>query len=205
MSKIVKVSCLLLCAGKSERMKPDHKLLMKVNDLTVLKKTALEIVNAQFFEVIAVTGYESEMVKDELHGMPVHVIYNADFESGMHSSIKAGVKAMSAEADYFAVCLADQPLITHEDYNTIINTVGSHSTKKLFRPYFENKTGNPAVISATYKNEILNHEDNDKGCIYLFENHPEEIVKIQMPDHSTLVDVDTRELFQEVKFHLEKK
>ncbi|MBC7713064.1 MAG: nucleotidyltransferase family protein [Rhizobacter sp.] len=205
MSKDLKVSCLLLCAGKSSRTSPDHKLLMKIDDLSILKRTAHEIVNAQFFEVIAVAGYESEQIRDELQGLPLKIIDNESYARGMHSSIKAGLRMLSPEADYFAVCLADQPMMDHNDYNFIINTVSENKNKKLFRPMFEGKQGNPAVISKEFITEILKHEDTDKGCSYLFERYPQEVANISMQNHSTLIDVDTHELFDEVKFHLEKK
>lgn len=204
MSK-VKVACLLLCAGKSSRTSPDHKLLMKIDDQSILKRTATEIARSQFFEVIAITGHEAELVKAELHGLALEVFQNKNFESGMHSSIKEGLKHLSPEADYFAVCLADQPMLTHADYNFLIDTVNENPDFKLFRPVFNGQFGNPAVISKKYITEILAHEDSDKGCSYLFEQHPEVTMKVNMPNRSTLVDVDTYDLFEEVRFHLQKR
>ncbi len=205
MSKVVKVSALLLCAGKSSRTSPDHKLMFKIQDLSVIKRTAHAIIGAQFFEVIAITGHEADMIRDELHGMPVHFVHNEKFEKGIHSSIKAGLTEISPEADFFAVCLADQPMLRSDDYNLLIDTVGENKKKKLFRPVYNGKFGNPAIISRDLILEILRHEDSDKGCSYLFEKHPDEVVAVEMPDHSSLVDVDTHELFEEVKFHLEKR
>ena len=186
-------------------MSPDHKLLMKIDDNSILKRTALEITRSQFYEVIAVTGHESELVKSELKGLAVEVFHNKNYESGMHSSIKEGLTHLSPDADYFAVCLADQPTLSHLDYNHLIDTVNANTDYKLFRPVFNGQFGNPSIISKNYISEILNHEDSDKGCAYLFENHPESVMKVQMPNQSTLIDVDTHELFEEVKFHLTKR
>ncbi len=186
-------------------MSPDHKLLMKIDDYSILKRTALEITRSQFYEVIAVTGHESELVKSELKGLAVEVFHNKNYENGMHSSIKEGLTHLSPDADYFAVCLADQPTLSHLDYNHLIDTVNANTGYKLFRPVFNGQFGNPSIISKNYISEILNHEDSDKGCAYLFENHPESVMKVQMPNQSTLIDVDTHELFEEVKFHLTKR
>lgn len=204
MSK-VKVACILLCAGKSTRMSPDHKLLMKIDEHSILKRVALEITNSQFYEVIAITGYEAELIKEELKGLALEVFQNNNFEAGMHSSIKEGLKHLSPEADYFAVCLADQPMLTHVDYNHLIDTVNANLNFKLFRPVFNGQFGNPAIISKDYIPEIMGHEDSDKGCAYLFENHPKTTMKVPMSNQSTLIDVDTHELFEEVKFHLNKR
>lgn len=204
MSK-VKVACLLLCAGKSSRTSPDHKLLLKIDEDTILKHTAREITRAQFFEVIAVTGHAQDMVKKELAGLPIEIFHNDNFESGMHSSIREGLNHLSPEADYFAVCLGDQPMLSHKDYNLLIDTVNNNSEYRLFRPRFNGQYGNPAIISTNYIPEILAHEDSDKGCSYLFDRYPEATRVVTMQTHSTLVDVDTHELFEEVKFHLKKR
>lgn len=179
--------------------------MLKISDRSIIKRTVQAIVDAKFFEVIAVTGHEAEMIKDELYGLPIHFVHNQNFESGMHSSIREGLLHLSPDAEYFAVCLADQPLLQADDYNLLIKTVGENKDKKLFRPVFEGKFGNPAVISRTLIQEILDNDDSDKGCSYLFERHPEEVFKVIMPDHSSLLDMDTHELFEEVKFHLEKR
>jgi molybdenum cofactor cytidylyltransferase len=205
MSK-VKVACLLLCAGKSSRTSPDHKLLLKIDDEhSILQRTAMEITRSKFFEVIAVTGFEEELMKAELKGLALEIFHNKHYENGMHSSIKEGLKHLSPEADFFAVCLADQPMLSHEDYNFLIDTVNAHPDFTLFRPVFNGQFGNPAIISKNYITEILAHEDNDKGCSYLFEKYPETTVKVPMKNHSTLIDVDTHELFEEVRFHLNKR
>lgn len=178
---------------------------MQVNGESILKRTAREISRGQFFEVIAVTGHSAGLIKEELKGMPIDVVFNENYESGMHSSIKEGIKHLNSEADYFAVCLGDQPMLTHEDYNLLIDTVNNNSEMRLFRPNFNGHFGNPAIISKNYISEILAHEDTDKGCSYLFEKYPEATRVVEMPTQSTLFDVDTHELFEEVKFHLKKR
>lgn len=178
---------------------------MKIDERSVLKHTAQEISRSQFFEVIAVTGFEKELVTAELAGLPVEIIHNNNFETGMHSSIKAGLKKLSPEADFFAVCLADQPLLNHADYNHLIDMVAENPDYQLFRPMFNGKFGNPAIISRKYIPEIMEYPESDKGCAYLFERHPEATLKVTMSNQSTLVDVDTHDLFEEVRFHLQKR
>lgn len=186
-------------------MAPDHKLLMKLGELSVIKNTALEIVQSQFFEVIAVTGFKSDEVSKELELLPIKIVHNAHFEKGLHSSIRVGVKALDSEAQFFAVCLADQPALTHIDYNHLIDTVNLYPDKKLFHPTFRGVKGNPAIISRDYISEILSHEDNDRGCFYLFEKHSQNVVAVEMNDSSSLMDIDTPALFDEVRFHIEKR
>ncbi|MEA9357656.1 nucleotidyltransferase family protein [Bacteriovorax sp. PP10] len=205
MSK-VKIACLLLCAGKSSRMSPDHKLLLKIdNEHSILQRTAMEITRSQFYEIIAVTGFEEELVKAELKGLALEIYHNKNYENGLHSSIKEGLKHLGPQADYFTICLADQPMLSHKDYNLLIDTVNANPDFTLFRPVFNGRPGNPVVISKKYIPEILAHEDVDQGCFYLFEKYPEATIEVPMKNHSTLIDIDTPELFEEVRFHLKER
>lgn len=201
----IKVDCLLLCAGKSARMKPDHKLLMILDDMTVLKKTAQEIQHANFNKVIAITGFQKESVAAELKKFSFQEVFNEHFESGLHSSIRAGVLQLSSEADFFAVCLADQPALSTADYNFLIERVQIQGkNKKIFFPIYAGKRGNPVVISKSLIPDILEHADDDRGCFYLLDKYPNDLHAIEMNNESSLMDIDTPELFSQMKLHLKK-
>jgi molybdenum cofactor cytidylyltransferase len=194
----LKVACLLLCAGKSSRMSPDHKLLLKINKLSVIQKTAEEINKADFCEVIAVTGYQKDLVQREIEKFPFKIIHNEQFDMGLHSSIKAGVLQLNPEADFFAVCLADQPALTKDDYNFLISAVKKLGMdKKIFSPMFKGTRGNPTVISKKMISDILAHSDDDRGCFYLFQRYPEAVMNIEMINDSALLDIDTPELYRD--------
>jgi molybdenum cofactor cytidylyltransferase len=201
----IKVSCLLLCAGKSTRTNPEHKLLLKIGEKSVVRKTAEEIMGAQFFEVIAVTGHAHELVQSELAALPMKIVHNKNYERGLHSSIREGLLNLDPEAQYFAVCLADQPALSSKDYNQLIESAAFFSDKALIHPAYKGQRGNPALISTEMIPEVLRHEDNDRGCFYLFERYPEKTQGIEMVDQSTLLDIDTPKLFEDVKSHLEKR
>jgi molybdenum cofactor cytidylyltransferase len=60
---------------------------------------------------MVVTGCRAEEMADELRGLPVDVVFNAAWEEGMASSIRAGVRALGAghAGALFLVC--DQPAV----------------------------------------------------------------------------------------------
>jgi len=99
------------------------------------------------------------------------------------------------------ICLADQPLMTTEDYNRIIEAF-EHSyasnEKCIVVPFFEGKKGNPVIFSQYYHEAILNHK-NSEGCREIIQANKAHIVKINMPNDHILRDVDTPEDYEKLK------
>ncbi|RYZ99735.1 MAG: nucleotidyltransferase family protein, partial [Proteobacteria bacterium] len=124
---------------------------------------------------------------------PVRMVENPRFAVGMHSSIRAGVKALGA-CDFFAVCLGDQPTIPALVYAELRSEVGEES---LLAPANSGKRGSPVFISSALIPEILAHEDDDRGCAYLFQSHAAKLVEVIDP--SIFQDLDTPEDYAALK------
>jgi molybdenum cofactor cytidylyltransferase len=74
--------------------------------------TALE---AGFAPVIVVVGAQANLVQAAIAAKPVEIAHNSAWQSGMGSSIAAGVRhhqQLQAESAAIAILLADQPLVT---------------------------------------------------------------------------------------------
>jgi molybdenum cofactor cytidylyltransferase len=199
----ISISSLLLSAGLGRRMKNSHKLLLPLKSEVVIIHTAREILKAKFDEVIVITGFHAEDVLDALSSFPFHVAHNAHYETGMHSSIRRGLKAMSEKKGFFAVCLADQPLLKSSDYELLIEAARNNPEAKLIHPEFEGKRGQPVFISKSLREEILAHPDDDKGCAYLFKKY--ESLAVAMKTDACLIDLDTQEDYDEVLKRIENE
>ncbi|RZA06242.1 MAG: nucleotidyltransferase family protein, partial [Proteobacteria bacterium] len=157
------VKAIVLAAGRSSRMGAE-KLFLPWRGGSVLRATVSNVLGAEFNEVLVVSGGNAGQVTAALEGLPVRMVENPRFAVGMHSSIRAGVKALGA-CDFFAVCLGDQPTIPAPLYAQLGREVGEES---LLAPAISGKRGNPVFISSALIPEILAHEDDDRGCAYLF-------------------------------------
>src|SRR3712207_287446 len=115
------VACLLLAAGCSRRMLGENKLLVELGGCTILRRVAEEACRAPFSIVVLVTGHEQNAITEQVLGLPIVLAHNENYERGMHSSIRAGLLALGSSAKFFAVCLADQPFLTAEDYGILID------------------------------------------------------------------------------------
>ncbi len=199
------VAALLLCAGKSSRMEGENKLLMRFDSESVLSRTAGQVTRAQFLEIVAVTGHDRLKIESEIkpYAERIRPIHNDSFDVGMHSSIRKGLEALETKAEFFAVCLADQPLLTVRDYDHLIRAASLmlevQPSTLLISPRYSGVRGTPTLISMKLREEILAHEDSDRGCHYLFERYPDEVAFVDMPFAASPLDVDTREMLERAR------
>ena len=200
MTNEIRVSALLLCAGQSSRMDGENKLLMKFDSQSVLRRTSNQVCQARFHDVVAITGHERERITAELQAFDrIRIVHNPQFEVGMHGSIRAGLKTLDASADFFAVCLADQPLLTSRDYDFLISVAEAHPSALLIAPRYAGIRGTPTLISMRLKSEIEAHADSDRGAVYLFERYPDFTVYADMPSPRHSLDVDTQEMLHSAR------
>lgn len=203
-----KVACLFLCAGKSRRMEGSNKLLTIFRfdagskRETVVEVSAQQVLAAPFIEYVAVTGFEASSIQSKIQEAGFgadEITHNHEFEAGMHASIRAGLRHLSCTADFFAIALADQPLLRASDYGFLIDQLRFHSNAKIICPMYRGRRGNPTLISMQLRDEILNHEDSDRGCSYLFSRYPQEVAFVEMPTTAVDLDVDTNELMNKAR------
>jgi molybdenum cofactor cytidylyltransferase len=108
----MRVGAIVLAAGAATRM-GRLKQLLPYRGRTLAEHSIRQAMEAGFGPVIVVTGAEAETVIAALAAEPVVIARNAAWESGMGSSISAGMTHLEAsDADAVAILLADQPLVT---------------------------------------------------------------------------------------------
>lgn len=164
-----------------------NKLTLKVDGIEVVKRTLKEINKVDFNEVIVITGHESEAVSDLLQDYSPTFVHNELFHTGMHSSIKTGVKKLQ-DCDGFFICLADQPYFDHATLKLLIN---NFQKGKILTPSFDGKRGHPVLISSEYISEIIQEPDGDYGCSYLLKRHKDHVVTLPVNSEGVLFDMDT--------------
>jgi len=129
------VGAVILAAGSSSRM-GSPKQTLQYRGESLLRNAALAALGAGCRPVIVVTGAHSELSRRELEGLDVREVLNTRWETGMASSVRAGVEGLAdAGADAVVLMLCDQPHVTAE---VISGLVAAHRA-----------TGSP-VVASTY-------------------------------------------------------
>lgn len=184
------VSAILLAAGKGSRT-GTFKPFLQWSGETFVSKVFRSLREAGVFqEIIVATGFQSSRLTVELESIQAISAYNPEFDKGIHSSIRAGLRALTPGWRGALIAHVDQPQLGPHDYTKIVRSF-QNSTKALARPCFRGKPGNPAILGFEHLKEIEAEPEADHGCAYLFKRHPEDVLLVEMDDPKCTEDFDT--------------
>ena len=187
----IKVAAILLCFDEDKCLakRELNSILPKKEFKSALKITAEELVGARFYEVIAVLGHQRFLLDSELKGLHLKIVFNKFYERGLHSSIKSAIMNLNLENDFFAICFGDQLLLQKKDYNKLIAAAKMDHDALMICPTYQGIRGKPILFSKLLIPEILDHEDTDSECKYLFERYPEKIHYVEMDSDAFIFEI----------------
>jgi len=183
------ISAILLAAGTSSRLgKP--KQLLPLGDSTIIERVIESLREAKLVEIIVVLGHASEEIASRIEeDEHVKVVVNPDYEEGMASSIRCGMRHVGAHMDGYLIVLGDKPLLDTDTVNQVIDKF-YNCKKKIVVPTYEGQRGHPIVLSPIYKEE-LTALTGDVGARELLAVHADEVLEFTVDTDAVLVDVDT--------------
>ena len=157
-------SCILLAAGKSERMNGENKLIKEINGIPLIKYAVKNILGSAVDELIIVVGYEKEKIENTIEkNKKIDFVYNKDFNNGISSSIKCGLSHISKKTKNFFISLGDMPNVNQNIYNKLIKAKNHYNKnlnplnkKEIIIPTSDGKNGNPILFSIFMKKDIMN-------------------------------------------------
>lgn len=194
-----RITAIILAAGLSRRL-GRNKLLLPLGDETVVRKTAKAVLESAVSEVILVTGHEEAEVIQAVEGLDVRLTHNPRYAEGQSTSMIAGVEAAHEEACAYLFVLGDQPLLTPQIVNDLISLYEESRPEALAAvPVFQGRRGNPALFSATLKDELLqtSGDAGGRGTIQRLETgSPGKIVFLELPNDDMFLDIDTEEDYE---------
>ena len=197
-------SAVVLAAGMSSRMQGQHKLLLPVGGQPAVRRTVSALAAANPAEIVVVTGFRGRAVMEALDGLPVRFQPNPRYEEGQMSSVAAGVAALAEPCDIVLVCLADQVLLTAEDYRELIDAYAAMPRGSILVPAFNGQRGNPVAFSASYAAEVISGHINP-GCRKLIAEHPDEVFIHEAVHDRFTTDMDTPEDYERIQARLAER
>lgn len=167
------------------------KMLLPYHGVTIIEKVIHSILVSGIKNIIVVTGSGKDDINKVTGKLPVAQCYNHDWNDGMLSSVKCGIKSLPEECDAAMVCLGDQPMINPSTIQEIIYAF-NNSDKNIIIPVFRKKRGHPLLIGRKYFSEIGNLS-NDEGLRMLAHKFPVDVLEVETDDKTILKDIDTPE------------
>lgn len=175
-----------MASGFSKRMGKD-KLLLDINGETLIERVIKAVKESNIEEVIMT--YREDKIKNIGDKYNLNTVYNCNAEEGQSSSIKAGIKAAKLNADGYMFFVADQPFLSSEVINKIINKF-SMDTSMIVVPLYKDKKGNPVIFSSRFKKELLRLE-GDIGGKKIIKSNLNRVEYINIDNFSAGQDIDT--------------
>ncbi|MEA2563427.1 MAG: xanthine dehydrogenase accessory factor [Acidobacteriota bacterium] len=188
-----RVGAVILAAGSSSRM-GSPKQILQFQGKSLLRHAALAALGAGCSPVIVVTGAYAELSRRELEGLDVREMLNPHWETGMASSIGAGLEGLlGADPDAAAavLMLCDQPHITA---GVISGLAAAHRVtgKPVIASTYGGSFGVPALFGRSLFAELARLEGG-AGAKQVIKRYASEAHFL--PFRGGEVDVDTRDDF----------
>lgn len=184
------VAAIILAAGASRRL-GQPKQLLQVHGETLIARTARIAREAGAVPVFVVLGAEAEKIRAVLSASDVVLVENTQWQSGLSSSVRAGVEAVEAQsASVQGVLLlnCDQPRLNADHLRAMIAAFEARKQEVLVVSTYAGVQGVPAVLPRDLFGE-LKLLTGDKGAKSLFSAHLQSIAAV--PFEGGEVDIDT--------------
>lgn len=177
----------ILAAGFSSRMS-GFKPLLELGDMSALARCVALFRGAGINDVVVVTGFRREEVEAAAGREGARSVFNADHASGMFSSVRAGVAALSKHCAGFFLLPVDIPLVRPQTVRSLAQEFVAGQEEVLI-PHFLGQPGHPPLIPASFRQAIARSRGDAGGLRSLLEQGV--VRTVPVPDQGVLLDMDT--------------
>ena len=185
-----------MAAGASRRM-DGIKQLMPWKNSNFLMETIKTIQNTNATSIYVVLGSNADFITTQcsLKEKDIDVIVNSNWENGLGDSIAHGVKVLLKQRptlDGILICLADQPLLSFEYLNSLIEEFIKHPSKIIATNY-DKKVGVPALFPKLLFEKLCTLK-GDFGAKEILNDKSNVIISLDAANQ--IIDIDTNLEYQ---------
>lgn len=195
----MKTAAVVLAAGKSERM-GTNKLLLEVAGRTILDLLLQALDEWVVDEVFVVLGHRPEELRPIVGAHRAEAVLNPDYEEGMTSSFRAGLREVKADAAFLV--LGDQLGLKADLLESMAERMESEPTAMIVSPSYKGRRGHPVLFRRPLFPEIQDMS-RDETLKDIVNRHGDAHRYVEGNLWCTL-DLDTPEEFERVRSLFEK-
>jgi molybdenum cofactor cytidylyltransferase len=190
---MMKVSGVGLAAGRSIRLGRPKQLLL-LDGEPLIRITTRNACSSRLTEVIVVVGANAGDVSDAIGDLSQRTVVNPDFASGQSTSLRAGLAAISPDADAVVFLLGDQPEVRPEHIDALIDEF-ERTSAPIVQPVYGATPANPVLFARMLFPE-LSTVTGDEGARSLIKRHAAQITRVKVSNGPGPGDVDTEADYQ---------
>jgi molybdenum cofactor cytidylyltransferase len=187
------LSAIVLAAGASERFGAGNKLLAEIGGEALIRRVVRGCLDGAIAEAVVVTGCDEAQIAAALQGLPVRLIHNAAWRSGMGTSIASGIAALGPDLEGAFVVPGDMP---HLAASLLLRLAASFEASKCRAVVFpadpSGEQRNPVLWPRRLFPELMTLSGRG-GAKDLLRAHRAESIAVAVDDPALLDDVDTQE------------
>ena len=182
-----RVAAIVLAAGASTRMAGTVKQLLPWRGGTLIQNAIDIAAQSSANEVIVVLGAYAEEIRAAIRDSPARIVINRQWEGGHSTSIRAGLSALSPKTSAAIFINADQPLLTSDVVNQVIQRY-RETDASVIAPFYAGKRGSPVLFDRA-RFTALASLSGEQGGRELLARYPVE--RVEFADARLGIDVDT--------------
>ncbi|MFE9242074.1 NTP transferase domain-containing protein [Nocardiopsis sp. NPDC006938] len=175
---------LLLAAGSGSRLgRP--KALVELAGERLVDRGVRTLSEGGCAPLLVVLGAADTSVTGAL------TVRNPDWETGMGSSVRAGIDAVPGTADALLIALADQPLVTPEAVRRLVEAY-EQGARAAVATYHGNPR-NPVLLGREHWSTVYSMAQRDVGARPFLRAYSHLVTTVSCDDVASPEDIDTQE------------
>ena len=198
-----KIAAIILAAGQASRFRaaageagPATKLVALLDGRPLVRQVAEAALASRAQPVIVVTGHAETAVREALDRLPLAFTNNADYATGIASSIQRGLAEVPPDCDGALVMLGDMPLVSADIIDELISAFERNPEAKAVAPVRDGMRGNPVLLARALFPAVAALQ-GDVGARALLAAAKRDVVEVPVDSRAVSFDVDTPEALSE--------
>ena len=168
---------------------------------TMLRRAADRAIAAALDPVLVVTGHQREHAEAQLAGLGCRTVFNADHETGIHTSVRAGIDALPGDVDAVVIMLADMPFVTAGMLRDLIDRYRGADRPLVISRYGGETNAPPMLYDRSLFGELRVIQ---RRCgREVIKRHRDEALVMEWPIEA-LSDIDTPDDYTRVRAAIER-
>jgi CTP:molybdopterin cytidylyltransferase MocA len=174
----------------------EFKATLPLGTRTVLEQCLGLFRDCGIGELVVVTGHRSDETGAIAERAGARMVYNAEYATGMYSSILTGVRHLSDRSRGFFLLPVDVPLVRPGTVTRLVRSF-KDSPFRIGYPVYDGRRGHPPLLASGVIPTMLKNKDPKGGLRSVLakveKKKPQQVTEVSVPDANILFDMDTPE------------